>query len=297
MEKAGRASAILKWSRRIRHALMLAALAYLGVCAYMWATQRQHIFEPMQAMQTTPARIGLKFEELTIPSGSGAEQGMLYAWWLPADQADAPTMLYLHGNDKNVSYARDIDRAVRLQRMGYNVLTFDYRGYGKSTGSFPTEARVYEDAEAAWAYLVNRRALDPHRVFIYGHSLGGAIAIDLAARHPEAAGLITESTFTSMTDIARIEYPLLPVDWLVDQRFDSLRKVGSLRVPFLLIHGTWDRLVPYQMSQRLFASAPQPKFLKLIDGGEHGNSGVIAPLEFNEAIHGFTQRYTGGAPH
>lgn len=297
MEKTGRTRVILKWSRRIRWSLMLAVLAYLGICGYMWATQRQHIFEPTQILQTRPDRMGLKFEELSIPSGTIQEHGELYAWWIPADSADAPTMLYLHGNDKNVGYARDIDRAARLQHMGYNVLTFDYRGYGRSTDGPPSEAKVYEDAEAAWGYLTRQRAIEPRRIFIYGHSLGGAVAIDLATHHPEAAGLITESTFTSMTDIAKLEYPLLPVDWLINQRFDSLHKVGSLRVPFLLIHGTWDRLVPYQMSQRLYDRAPQPKFLKLIDGGEHGNTGVIAPLEFNGIIHEFTQHYSGNTPH
>ncbi len=201
-------------------------------------------------------------------------------------------MLYLHGNDKNMGGAHDVDSATRLHGMGYNLLMVDYRGYGKSTGGEPTEAKVYEDAEAAWSYLIKQRASDAKRTFIYGHSLGGAIAIELATHHPEAAGIIAESTFTSMVDMGKREYAYLPVDLLLNQRFDSLGKISSLKIPLLLIHGTWDKRVPYQMSQQLYASAPQPKFLKLIEGGGHGNNSLIAPLEYRAAVSEFVQRYT-----
>jgi pimeloyl-ACP methyl ester carboxylesterase len=291
MEKAGRTSMILKWSRRIRRTLMLVLLAYLLLCAYMWATQKHYIFKPRPLMQTTPDRLGLKFEEVHIPSGIGEEHGDLYGWWLPADSADAPTMLYLHGNDKNISAAIDLERATRLRSMGYNLLLVDYRGYGKSTGGEPSEAKVYEDAEASWNYLIKQRACDPKRTFIFGHSLGSAIAIDLATHHPEAAGIIAESSFTSMTEMGQRQYPLLPAEQLLNQRFDSIGKIHSLKIPLLIIHGTWDRLVPYQMSQRLFDSAPQPKFIKLIEGGEHGNDVIIAPLEYRAAVGDFIQRF------
>lgn len=268
-----------------------AALSYATACAYMWSTQRQHIFEPSLQIQTTPARHGLKFEEVRIPAGSGTERGELYSWWIPADQPGAPTLLYLHGNDRNIGHAHDVATADRMHRMGYNLLMTGYRGYGKSTGGEPSEAKVYEDAEAAWNYLIGQRSL-PQRTFIYGHSLGGAIAIDLAAHHPEAAGLIAESTFTSISDMAKIRYPWLPADTLLNQRFDSLDKVGKLKIPVLFIHGTWDKIIPWQMSQRLFDRAPQPKYLKLIDGGEHNNSYIVAPLEYRDTLTGFVQKYT-----
>lgn len=292
MEKVGGIAVILKWSRRIRWAMMLAVLAYLLVCGYMWATQRQKIFKPMALLQTTPERLGMKFEEVHIPSGSGAEHGDLFAWWIPAASTDAPTLLYLHGNDSNISAPLDMDRAARLHSMGYNLLMIDYRGYGKSTGSEPAESRVYEDAEASWDYLIKQRASDPKRTFIFGHSLGGAIAIDLGVHHPEAAGVVAESNFTSLVDMGEREYPYLPVESLLNQRFDSLSKIGSLKIPLLLIHGTWDSLVPYQMSQRLFERAPQQKALKLIDGGEHNNNDIIAPLEYRAAVGEFIQHYT-----
>lgn len=282
-----------KAAKRVLLLVSVPALLYLFACTYIWTTQRQHIFKPAPQLQTTPGRAGMKFEEVRIPSGSGAERGELYGWWIPADQADAPTMLYLHGNDKNIGHGRDVDSAGRMHSLGYNLLMIDYRGYGKSTGGEPGEAKVYEDAEAAWNYLLKQRSA-PRRTFIYGHSLGGAIAIDLAVRHPEAAGLIAESTFTSMSDMGRREYNYLnymPVSWLLNQRFDSLGKVDKLKIPVLFIHGTWDRKIPWQMSQRLFDRAPQPKSLKLIEGGEHSNNGGIAWLEYRDALNAFVHKY------
>ena len=291
MEKAGRTGVILTWSRRVRWTLTLLVLAYFLVCTYMWATQRQHIFKPLAQLQTTPDRLGLKFEEIHIPSGSGSNHGNLYGWWLPAESGDVPSVLYLHGNDKNISATYDLDRVARLHAMGFNLLMVDYRGYGKSTGGEPSEDKVYQDAEAAWAYLIHQRVKDTKRAFIYGHSLGGAIAIDLASHHPEAAGVIAESSFTTMVDMGERDYPYLPADQILNQRFDSLSKIGRLKIPLLLIHGTWDSLVPYQMSQQLFASAPQPKFLKLIEGGEHCNDAITAPGEYRAAVSEFIQRY------
>jgi uncharacterized protein len=288
--KDGRTGVILLWSKRIRWALMLAVLAYLGVCTYMWATQRQQIFEPTHQLQTSPERLGLKFDEVHIPSGRGPDRGDLYAWWLPAELPDRPTMLYLHGNDNNIGAAYDLEKAARFHGMDYNLLMVDYRGYGLSTGGEPSEAKMYEDAEAAWQYLIKQRNVDPKRAIIYGHSLGGAVAIELALHHPNSGAVIAESTFTSMMDMAERKYAYLPVDLLLNQRFDSIGRITHLKVPLLLIHGSWDNHVPVQMSRRLFESAPQPKFLHVIEGGEHSNSDLVAPLEYRKAISEFVQR-------
>ncbi len=278
--------------RAIRRLGLLAAillLAYVAECVYMWDIQREKIFLPGTALQTTPDRDGMRYEAVHFRSGSGPEQGELFGWWIPGASSTSPALLYLHGNTRNVSL--NVEHASRLHNMGYGLLLFDYRGYGKSSGGEPDEKKIYEDAEAAWSYLLGQLRQPPQRTFIYGHSLGGAVAIDLAVRHPEAAGLITESTFTSMVDLGKRDYPYLPVDLLLNQRFDSIDKVGKLKIPVLLIHGTWDEKVPWQMSQRLFDAAPQPKVLKLIEGGEHSNSGGIASVEYKDAITAFVHRY------
>ncbi len=278
-----------KTATRILQLVSAILLLYLIVCIRMWSTQRQHIFEPEPLLQTTPDREGMRYEEVRIPSGSGAERGELHGWWIPSAQVHVPTLLYLHGNFRNISY--NPEQAMRLHKLGFNILLMDYRGYGKSSGGEPTEAKVYEDAEAAWNYLIRQRELAPQQTFIYGHSLGAAIGIDLAVRHPEAAGVIAEGGFTSMSAMARREYSYLPVDWILNQRFDALDKIGRLKTPVLFIHGTWDKKVPYQMSQQLFDHAPQPKYLQLIEGGEHGNSGGIAWVEYRDAMNAFVQKY------
>lgn len=272
--------------------IAMALLTYVGYCGYLWKIQRQLIFEPTAQLQTTPERAGLKYEVVRIPSGSGRDRGELYCWWIPAEKSGAPVLLYLHGNDKNIGHGHDVDTAVRLHDMGYGVLMIDYRGYGKSSGGEPDEAKVYEDAAAGWNYLLRKLGSPPQRSFIFGHSLGGAIAIDLASHHPEAAGLIVESSFTSMVDMGRVRYGrYLPVESLLNQRFDSLDKVARLKVPVLFIHGTWDKNVPYEMSQQLYEHAPQPKYLKLIEGGEHSNNSSVGWLEYGAAITDFIRRY------
>lgn len=276
--------------RRIGALAVLLLVVYASARVYnIWDTQRESIFEPAAVLQTSPARLGAPFEELRIPSGSGAERGELHAWWIPAEKADAPTVLYLHGNSHNISY--NLENALRYRALGCNLLLVDYRGYGKSTGGKPSETKVYEDAEAAWQYLVGKRGIRPKQAIIYGLSLGGAIAVDLALRHPEAAGLIMEGSFTSMQAMGELKYEFLPVGLLLNQRFESLQRIPNLKIPVLLIHGTWDKKVPYEMSQQLYAAAPHPKTLLLIEGGEHSNNAAVGWVEYRDAVSAFIGQY------
>lgn len=260
---------------------------FLGACFAFWSTQNNFIFEPAATLQTTPARIGLKAEEVLIPSGSGTARGKLFSWWIPAESKASPTMLYFHGNDKNIGHARDLEYARRMHGLGYNVLMIDYRGYGKSTGGKPSEAKVYEDAESAWNYLLNQQGIAASHIFIYGHSLGGAIAIELATRHPDAAGVIEESSFTSMPAVVTTMSHNLPTGMLIHEKFDSLSRVAELKIPLLIIHGTWDKIVPYQMGQQLYDAAHQPKTIELIEGGAHESSCIVGQVECNRIFSSF----------
>lgn len=264
--------------------LGLAVVGYAGASWYLWAKQRELIFLPSHEVQPTPADLHLKYEEIWLPAPavSGSGPVSLHGWWLRSDDAAAPALLYLHGNDANIG--RNLEHVARLHRMGFSVLIVDYRGYGKSGGGFPSEAQVYEDAETAWRYLVHEQRVDPRQAFIYGHSLGGAIAVELALRHPEAAGLIVESTFTSMREMAQIRYWMFPADWLLHQRFDTLAKVSKLQIPVLFIHGTADAIVPYTMSERLFAAARGLKSLALIPGGGHEDSATVAGSQYTDTM-------------
>jgi fermentation-respiration switch protein FrsA (DUF1100 family) len=199
-------------------------------------------------------------------------------------------MLYLHGNGLNIG--ANADYAVRWQRLGLSVLLFDYRGYGQSEGAFPSEAAVYQDADAAWRYLTEDRGIAPEEILIYGHSLGGAIAIDLAVRQPRAAGLIVESSFTSIRDMAYRTTPFgfLPIDQILTQRFDSIRKVPRLQVPVLYAHGAQDVQVPADMSEALYAATRSPKMLWISPTGGHAIGNVDGD-GYGQAIREFLDRY------
>jgi len=174
-----------------------------------------------------------------------------------------------------------------------NVFIIDYRGYGFSTGGPPREKLVYEDAERAWQYLVAERNIPPAHIAIYGHSLGGAVAIDLASKHPEAGALITEGTFTSIADLAdRFSFAAyLPVRLILTERFDSISKIGAIHLPTLILHGEADRMNPPLSARRLYDAAPGPKQIALIAGGGHEDSAEVNPTAYFAALNGFLSQY------
>ncbi len=200
-------------------------------------------------------------------------------------------VLYLHGNGLNVG--ANVEHANRFHRLGLSVFLIDYRGYGKSQGEFPTESQVYEDAQLAMDYLVKQRGINPKQIYIYGHSLGGAVAIDLAVRYPQAAGLIVQGSFTSaraMVDFQSSVYRMFPIDLLLTQRFDSVAKLDRLQMPVLFIHGTADTVVPVEMSKKLFDSAPEPKELYIVPDAGHNNVAELAGDRYLERVSQFIQQ-------
>lgn len=256
---------------------VLGAIAYLSACLFLFFWQTRFLFFPSPDIQTTPEFFNLSYQEvwLPVPTNSGKVERM-YGWWMPSAQSDAKVLLYLHGNGINIG--ANVAHAYRFHQMGFSVLMLSYRGYGRSEGAFPTETRVYQDTAAAWNYLVQERQIQPEQIFIYGHSLGGAIAIDLAVQHSDAAGLIVESSFTSIRDVVdyRGIYWMFPVHLILHQRFDSVSKVRALRMPVLFIHGTADLLVPAFMSQKLYDAASEPKELLLVQGAGHNDVAEVA---------------------
>ena len=182
----------------LRSLLMTCLVLIVDGCAYIDLKQREFIFRPTQEIAGTPADFGFEFEEVWLPvmdaALTGARTERMHAWWIPSPVINAPAILYLHGNGWNIGDSA-YDTA-RLRRMGFSVLAVDYRGYGKSEGAFPSEVQVYADAQAAWNHLAT---LKPHpgRRFVYGHSLGSAVAIELAVRNPDITGLIVHAGFTS----------------------------------------------------------------------------------------------------
>ncbi len=265
---------------------VLAFAAILGGCAALDTKEREWIFNPIkedwrgfsglpdgtQEFWLDIASGKTVATQQAIPAGDKAQ--WIHAWWMPNADAAAPAMLYLHGARWNLTGSTW--RTRNWRELGFSVLAIDYRGFGKSSGDLPSEQQAYEDAGAAWQWLKHAQP-DPRKRLIYGHSLGGAVAIDLAAKikPDEAAGLIAESTFTSIADMVKAsKWGFLPLGFLVTQRFDSEDKIARVKLPKLFIHGTADHIVPPAMSEALFKLAAEPKRLIEVQGAGHSNSSM-----------------------
>lgn len=261
------------------------AIAYLAICMYLVFWQTRFIFYPQAVIRTTPIAFNLDYEDIWLPVPTALGQTeYLHGWWIPASDPEAPVWLFLHGNGSNIG--DEIKHAFWFKQLGYSALAIDYRGYGCSEGKFPKEISVYKDAEAAWTYLTQVRQVPPEQIFVYGHSLGGAIGIELARRHPELAGLVVEGSFTSMRAMVDCTYQfwMFPINLLLHQQFNSLSKVSALTMPVLFAHGTNDRVVPAHMSQTLFEAAPEPKKLLLVPGAGHQDVGELGGDDHFRAI-------------
>jgi uncharacterized protein len=227
------------------------------------------MYFPTRELPQTPAN----YRQLLFEAGDGTR---LHGWWAPS-RSEHPRgqILMCHGNAGNIGDR--VPNAELLCRAGFDVLLFDYRGYGSSGGA-PDERGTYADARAARLQIVDR---DPERVFYLGESLGGAVALKLALEQPPA-GLILQSTFTSVRELGREHYPLIPTA-LVPDAYPNQRRISRLRAPLLILHGDRDEIVPLSQARELFALAPEPKRMHVFDGFGH-NDLVLAGSEYGDVI-------------
>ena len=190
-------------------------------------------------------------------------------------------LLYLHGARWNV--AGSSGRIRRMHELGFSVLAIDYRGFGKSSAGLPSEASSAEDARAAWQWLAAQYPDSPR--YIFGHSLGGAIAIELARQVQDEQGTMVEGTFTSIPDVvSTFRWGWLPVSPLITQRFESVRKVGEIGSPLLVVHGSEDRLIQPELGRKLYEAAQEPKQFVLVEGGSHHNTNAIGQGQYRQAM-------------
>ena len=266
------------------------AIAYIAVCLFYFWLQNRFIFKPKPEVVATPIDFGVPYEELWLAVTADSDV-KIHGWWCPQQDTEAKVVLYLHGSKGNMAAQEkswNLDRVAKLYQLGFSVLTIDYRGFGRSEGPFPTEARVYEDVETAWSYLIKEKQVPPGKIVVYGHSLGGAIAVHLCQQHPEAAGLVVESCLSSMKDAARMRwYKIFPLDWLVHQEFDCINKIKNIDMPVLFVHGKSDRCVPVEMGERLFEATSAPKQLLLIPDAEHDNACKLGGDRFLTTLEEF----------
>lgn len=263
--------------------LLVATLlsGYVVVALYLCMRQRKLIYHPEQTLIATPRSVELAYEEIHLSSADGVT---LHAWFIP-NSAPNKVVLFLHGNSGNMSHV--IDTVQIVHSFQCSVLLIDYRGYGQS-GGVPSEQGTYLDAEAAWLYLTQTRAIPANNIVVFGRSLGGAIATWLVARHSPRA-LIIESSFTSMLDLAGGMYPWLPVRWLSRIRYNSKDNLKSIGCPVLIVHSKDDEMIPFKHGQQLHDAVRGPKdFLEI--SGDHKNGHRLSGPTYAQGLGKFLEK-------
>jgi fermentation-respiration switch protein FrsA (DUF1100 family) len=250
------------WKHRLARSVLVAGCCYLGVLLVLMALENSLVYHPSRGMEKPPPP--LHAEDLMLPTAAGPR---IHAWWCPREKARG-ALLYCHGNAGNLSHRGGA--VVTLQQLlGESVLIFDYPGYGRSEGK-PSEAGCYAAADAAYDWLTQTQKIPADRIILYGGSLGGAVAVDLASRRPHRA-LVLIKTFTTLPDVAARLHPWLPVRWLMRNRFPSVTKIGQCKQPVFIAHGTTDGLIPFDQGERLYAAANQPKHFCAMPGVDHND--------------------------
>ena len=262
----------------------LAALLLAGGCATLDEQQRRWIILPDERSMRWYGGSTEGMDELWITHRSQVEDRdvKLHALWLPQTAADAPVLLYLHGARRTVEGSAF--RIRHLHDLGFSVLAVDYRGFGRSSEGVPGEDEVFEDARAAWDWLARQHP--ERRRYVYGHSLGGAVAVRLASEVPDLAGLVVEGSFTSIPDVFRtLKWGWLPITPLITQRFDAGSRIDRVRAPLIVVHGSEDRWILPDLGRRLYerAKVERKRFL-LVEGGTHYSAGSMGRAQLRAAL-------------
>ncbi|MBS0450990.1 MAG: alpha/beta fold hydrolase [Proteobacteria bacterium] len=273
-----------RWSLFALSTVLVGALA--GGCSTLDAQQREWIFQPSDRSWGNTASMTTGMEDVWIDFKSSitGEQARLHGLWLgnKPESVDTPVLLYLHGARFNV--AGSAPRIQRMHELGFSVLAVDYRGFGKSTKELPSEDTAREDALAAWTWLAARHP--QQRRYIFGHSLGGAIGIDLASRVNDESGTIVEGTFTSISDVvSSFKWGWLPFQPFITQPFDSLARVKDIGSPLLVVHGSLDDLIRPELGRKLYEAAVSPKMFVLVQGGSHFSTNTVGEAQYRSALN------------
>ena len=234
--------------------IILGAVVFVLYVRYL---ERMSVFYPDRDIKSTPADIGLKYEDVFFPVQGNVK---LHGWFVPKIGAKS-TVLFFHGNAGNIG-----DRVSTVKfyyDLGLNIFVIDYRGFGESQGN-PSERTLYSDAQSAFDYLRLKRGIKEENIIVYGASLGGVAAVDVASKNKVAA-LILDSAFTSAKDMSEIIYPYIPTA-LLSLKLDNLSKIKNVNAPKLFVHSKDDRTVPYFIGKKLFDEASEPKELITVSG-------------------------------
>jgi hypothetical protein len=256
---------------------LVTGCAAMGPLSPLASSERQAVFQPAPYPLGNWQPAAIRPEECWFAAGDGTR---LHGWYLPHPQPRA-TLLFCHGNAGNITLLADW-LAVLNRQHGLSVMTLDYRGYGRSEGE-PSEDGILQDARAARDWLARRQAIDPRDIVLMGQSLGGAVAIDLAAKDG-ARGLVVLSTFTALPDVALDHMPWLPAWWVMTMRLNSLEKIGDYSGPVLVSHGDADEVIPYDHGVALYQACPGPKRFVTLSGGRNNDP---QPVAYHQALAEF----------
>lgn len=275
------------WFRVRWRFLILLLATYLAIMVTMMFLEESMLFFPAPyPMGESWEPFGLKFEDAWFQSADGTR---LHGWYVPHENPRA-VILFCHGNAGNVTHRADTLRTLHND-VGASVLCFDYRGYGRSEG-FPHEEGMYADARAARAWLARRAGVPESEIVLMGRSLGGAVAVDLAARDG-AKGLVLESTFSSIPDVAAAIYPWLPVRLLIRNRFDAAAKIRDYHGPLLQCHSDKDEIIRHMFGLKLFEAANGPKqFIELKDIGHNDPPTAVYYDTLAEFLDGLNEKHS-----
>lgn len=255
---------------------IMVLFGYGAMLLYVFLAQSRLLYLPNFAgdkLIATPERLGLSYQDVHLEASDGVR---LHGWYVPAPEARG-TLLFLHGNAGNISHR--LESIERFHRLGLHVLIIDYRGYGDSEGR-PDEAGTYRDARASWDWLLRSKSADASKILVFGRSLGGAIAAHLAAE-VEPAGLIVESSFTSVPDAAAGIYWFLPVRLLSRFEYNTREALERVACPVLIVHSRDDEIIPFSHGQALFSAAPEPKQFLALNGGH--NDAIFTSMPIYES--------------
>jgi uncharacterized protein len=259
------------------------SISVLAGCASLDTKQGQWIFNPSDRNWGDSAQAASSMQEEWIEYDSAltGKSVKLHALLHPAAEANAPVLLFLHGARWSVTGSAH--RIARMQELGFNVVAVDYRGFGKTSTETPSEKMAYEDAYATWQWIAKTYPDKPR--YIFGHSLGGAIAIELASKVTDEKGTIVEGTFTSIPEVAAtMAWGWVPVGPFITQRFESLKKVASIGSPLLVVHGSNDSVIKPALGRKLYEAAAEPKRFVLVDGGSHHNTNAVGQAAYRVAL-------------
>ncbi len=245
--------------------IVTSLLVLLLLSSLLYLQQPSMVFFPYRELSSTPVEWGLEYEDILFEAEDGTD---LNGWYIPRQGSDQ-VLLFFHGNAGNISHRGE--SVAIFHRLDLNVFIFDYRGYGHSQGK-PSEAGLYEDARAAWHYLTVTRGIDEANIVIFGRSLGAAVASKLASEvQPQA--LILESAFSSARDVAKTVFPILSYVTILRFKFATVDYVRDVKSPLLVVHSPDDEIIPFELGERVYQAANQPKQFLTIEGGH--NTGFL----------------------